>query len=406
MVGIYSLFVLLTSIVAASDAFRVGRRQRNTTSVGDLEEGARQQPKIFPALTGDQGASDIDDLCTCSFGMYAWQQWPLSRGGYGCIGGCGGNEFQIDHYGSVIKTFTVWFKNGNWNDYLRAIRVTYEDGHAEEVGGREGSPASFTFQVGEWIVGDLRLSGNGVGTRTGSIAFDTNLGRHFDVGRRDPTRFYFATGGTLSRPVHMAGLSGAAGSDIDRLGVIFWKPISDTSYLSINYPTLSSVGRLTSPTEIRSRSFCNDGPHDLPATERILREVVTVGSETCLTTSLETQFSFGITITGSVPFIKEASATAEWSLTAAIGTKNCWTETSTRNETLRFPSFQIPPYTRVRQTFSQWSGSLASLPYNAVLRVTMTDGTTFQRNIDGFYRGVSYNDVHLAYHTDSDVTEC
>jgi len=410
MMELRSLFVFLASVAAVSEGTRLRRNGRTTSLISDLGDAkGTPQMEVVPATMENVGLSDMNrQSCTCSFWRQNWQQWPRSREGAGCIGGCGGSDFQIDHDGGIIKTIVVWFHRGNWNDYIRGIRVNYEDGHSEEVGGREGNPAHFTFQLGEWIVGDLRLSGNGIGTRLGSIAFDTNLGNTFDVGKRDPRRYYFATGGTASRPVHLAGLSGAAGWDIDRLGVIFWKPISDTSYLSINYPTLSELARLTTPTQVRSRVFCNDGPHGLPAQEETESESVTTGSEHCLTTSLETQFSTQATISGGVPFLKEASASAEWSLTAAVGLRNCWTETTTKETTLKFPGFTIPAFTRVRQSFSQWSGSLPSLPYTAVLRVTMTDGTIFERNVDGVYRGVRFNDAHLGYSTDLDVApgEC
>jgi hypothetical protein len=397
----------LAALIAAMATAPEGVRYRRKGN-----RGPHQQ--VVPALSGDTNASDVlsgadvsIEACYCRFGVQSWQQWPLAIStGAGCIGGCGGSEFWIDRHGSTIKTMSVWFANGNSNDYIKSIRVTWEDGHTVQKGSPTGSPRSFTFNAGEWVVGDLRLSGNGIGTRLGSIAFDTSADRKFDVGKRDPRRYYFPTGGSLTRPVHMAGLSGSSGSDIDRMGVLFWKPIADTSYLNINYPTLATQGRLTSPTEVRSRVFCNDGPHPLPATERTLSEVVTVGREACLTTSLETQFSMSITVKGGIPFIKEGEASASWGLTAGLGTKNCKTVTSTKNETLKFPSFDIPPYTRVRQTFSQWAGSLSSLPWTATLQVTTTDGTTFQQNKEGFYRGVSYNDVHLAYNTDSDVTQC
>jgi len=378
-------------------------------------KGRQTNLKVVPALSGDTNASDVflnaSDVsihsCNCSFDTQSWQQWPLAIStGAGCIGGCTGDEFQIDRHGSTIKTMVVYFAHGNVNDYIKSIRVTYEDGHSIQKGNPVGSPRSFTFNAGEWVVGDLRLSGNGIGTRLGSIAFDTNVGRKFDVGKRDPRRYFFPTGGSASRPVHMAGLSGSSGSDIDRMGVIFWKPIADSSYLNINYPTLASQGRLTSPTEVRSRVFCNDGPHPLPATERTLHEVVTVGRTACLTTSLQTQFTVNITVNGGIPYIMEGDTSASWGMTAGLGTENCKNMTRERDETLTFPSFDIPPYTRVRQTFSQWAGSLASLPWTATLRVQTTDGSIFQRSAEGFYRGVSYNDVHLAYHTDSDVREC
>jgi len=403
MMGLGSLVVLLASVAIASEGIRTARHKQNASLVGDSEDDmGTPQTQVVPALTQEVSMSDIEPECTCSFARYSWQQWPTESGGAGCIGGCGGGEFQIDRYGRTIRTIAIWFNGGNSNDYIRAIRVTYEDGHAEEVGGREGSARSFTFKVGEWVVGDLRLSGNGIGTRLGSIAFDTNLGNKFDVGKRDPTRFYFPTGGTASRPVHLAGLSGAGGSDIDRLGVIFWKPISSTTYLSINYPTLEQQSRLTVPTQVDLRAFCNDGPCGVPTIEKKETEIVVTGSEHCLTTSLETQFTYGLTLTGSVPFIKEAQYSAEWSLNAAVGTNNCWSETRTKNTSLVYPVFTIPPYTRVRQIFQQWSGILSSLPFTATLRVTTTDGTTFNRNEEGVYNGVRYNTEYLSYSWDPD----
>merc|ERR1719491_91822 len=287
--------------------------------------------------------SDDSPQCTCSFGRYSFQQWPLTVENYGCVGGCGGGEFEINNYDGVVKSILLWFRGGNSGNHIRAIRVVYEDGTVMERGGHDGSPASFTFQPGEWIVGDLRLSPSGYGSgRWGSIGFTTNTGRTWNVGSRG-TEYYFPTGGTTSRAAYITGFSGASGSDIDRMGVIFWKPIIDTSYTSITYPTLSSAPKLTAPTEVRSRVFCNDGPFELPATERVLTSVVTVGSERCYTASFETTFAFSLKVSGGIPFIKEAEATAEWSTTFSAGLENCRSQTDTRTETLTFPSFQIPP---------------------------------------------------------------
>jgi len=392
---------LIATMAALTESLRK-RLHRNYT----LQHVEAPHTEVLPALGAEVSMSDDSPQCTCSFGRYSFQQWPLTVENYGCVGGCGGGEFEINNYDGVVKSILLWFRGGNSGNHIRAIRVVYEDGTVMERGGHDGSPASFTFQPGEWIVGDLRLSPSGYGSgRWGSIGFTTNTGRTWNVGSRG-TEYYFPTGGTTSRAAYITGFSGASGSDIDRMGVIFWKPIIDTSYTSITYPTLSSAPKLTAPTEVRSRVFCNDGPFELPATERVLTSVVTVGSERCFTASFSTTFAFSLTVSGGIPFIKEGEATAEWSTTFSAGTENCRSQTDTRTETLTFPSFQIPPYSRIRQTFSQWAGTLASLPYSATMRITMLDGTTFDRWVEGYYRGVAYNDVHLAYQTDTDVTQC
>lgn len=400
MIAISRAAFMATMAISAVGLRKAGKRRHNVQNRDSPK--AQVVPAIGDALQSDPSAQS----CTCSIGMYAWQQWPLSHEGYGCVGGCGGEEFSINNYDGIVKHIMAWFWRGDSNDFIKAMQVEYEDGYTERVGIPTGSPWYWTFNPGEWIVGDLRISYNGHdGGRLGSIGFTTNLGRTWNCGRRGH-EYYFPTGGTMSRATHIAGLAGAKGHDIDRLGVIFWKPIIDTQYISITYPTLDSLPRLSSPTDVRSRSFCNNGPFPLPATERTLEEVVTVGVTSCFTASLETTLSVGLTVSAGIPFIQEGEATAEWSITAALGTELCRNAQETKKETLKFPSFDIPPYTSIRQTFSQWAGSLGNLPYSAVLRVTMADGTIADRVVEGFYSGIQYNDVHLKYNTITNVTSC
>jgi len=365
----------------------------------------RQVGCEFPIECGSCG-SLLWPPAASSMPLQEWQQWPLSWEGGAHVGGSGGDEFQINNYDSIVKTLLVWFGDGMPGSFITSIQVTYEDGHSVRKGLPQGSPWHFTFRAGEWIVGDLRLSSScHAGGRLGSIGFTTNFNRTWDAGA--PSRqYFFPTGGTAVRAVHMAGLSGSAGGEIDRLGVIFWKPIRGSSFLHIEYPTLSELARLNSPTYVRSRVYCNNGSDPYPAEEQKFEEAVTIGSETCLDLSLQIQFTIGATISAGIPFLKEFEGSAEWSLTGAVGVKNCQTQENFRKESLTFPSFDIPPRTRVWKTFSQWAGQIANLPYTATLRVTMIDGTTYDRHIEGFYRGVRYNDAHLSYLEDSDVTEC
>jgi len=47
---------------------------------------------------------------------------------------------------------------------------------------KKSSYASFEFKLGEYIINDVVISGNGKGTRTGYINFETNLGNTFEAG--------------------------------------------------------------------------------------------------------------------------------------------------------------------------------------------------------------------------------
>lgn len=393
-------------LFATTDAFRaIKQRARNQTGVPDDDEtdvatvDAASEAEVAPS--GDD--SSIES-CKCRFSRYPYQVWPRNQAGSGCIGGCGGAEFQINRHGATIKQLTVWTAGGRW-DLIKAIRFTYHDDHRVVKGRPEGAggPWSFTFAPGEYVVGDLALSGDGRGLRLGSIKFTTSAGNTFDVGLRKPYRYLFPSGGS-----YITGFMGRAGDDIDMLGVIFWKPITSISLENLTYPTLSSLPALSNPKQVTSRTYCNSLPMPVPVPVESINKTVTTGFETCLNTSTNLQFAGNIKINGLIPQIgAKYEGEAKWDLRTEINTTNCKQYTETRNRSLVFPAMEVPATTSFNYVYTQFSGTLNALPYTAKLRIQMSDGTSFVRTESGVYTGVSYDDVHHKFFGhNSNVRSC
>jgi hypothetical protein len=111
----------------------------------------------------------------------------------GCIGGCGGGPFNFHAFGTTVQTIRAW--KGGDHDGLVALDVQLFSGDRQVMGSipTRGPDASFTFAIGETLIGDVELCGNGVGTRTGLLRFKTSLGNTFSVGD-EHTPYYFSSG--------------------------------------------------------------------------------------------------------------------------------------------------------------------------------------------------------------------
>jgi len=332
--------------------------------------------------------------CICRISIWPhYQQVPRAsqNNNVGCMGGCGGREFQINRFGATVRSLTVWTVSSSPDSHIRAIRVTLSDGYNTVVGSPGGAhgPWMFTFQPGETVVGDLRLSGvDRGGGRLAAIAFSTSGGRSFDVGTRRVERYLFPTGNAF-----MAGFMGRAGTDVDQLGVVFWKPIRSIVYESLTYPTLTSLTRITSPDQVASRTYCNNAPFPLPFfAEEISREVQ-IGSESCIETSATTQFGMSLSVSGGIPGIVEIGGGGEWQVSQSRQFTNCRTRRETRRQTFTSLPIELPGNSRIEFVFSQWTGRLNHLPFEATLRITLQDGATFTRRETGTYTGVWFTAV-------------
>jgi len=419
---------LMTIIFVSSGAFRILKKTRKDASVviplsdAPIAEGGE------PALYDDEGAdvgklgaepsqaeiaseSETNDTNIQSCGcrgpeLYSYQQWPLAQGTIGCIGGCGGSEFQINRRGGTIKQLMVWTNNARRrNSHIKAIRFTYNDDHAVLQGNPTGAsgPWSHNFQPGEYVVDDLKLSGNGRGKFLGSIEFTTSAGTEFKVGMTGPHRYHFPTGGS-----YMAAFTGRVSDDgVHMLGVGFWKPIKEISYVSLTYPTLDSLVHIKNPERLNKRSYCNTLPFPVPNAGQKFERTVKTGTTSCLTSSSSSQFSHSVKVSGGIPFVAEVETEMKWVESKSSVRENCKTKVTEEKRTLTFPNLMIPPGSSFDYTFSQWLGKLSSLPFRAVLRVTLKDNTSFLRNEIGTYTGVSFSAIREDFENyKANVTSC
>lgn len=368
-----------------------------TADVG--HPGAAEQEMIAAAVVETKNES-----CYCaSFDLKDYQVWPKNEEGNRCVGGCGGSRFRIQKTGGTIKEIRVWTSNGK-SSHIRAIRWTWHNGDTKVKGkpAQGDGPWSFNFDAGEYVSGDVLLSGNGIGTRLGSIEFTTSAGRNFRVGMKDPHRFHFPSGGA-----YFGGFFGRAGLEIDQLAVIFWKPIANIQYESLSYPTLTTLAQITTPEKLVIESYCNIVPPNItyPGREETLE--VENGLSSCVTTEATTQFGTELTLKGGVPFVNEVEAKASWERSQSTTVMNCAETIFKRTRTVKYPSHTVLAGVSFEVFHRQWGGRLDQLPFEARLRVTFKDSSNFTRKETGTYDGASFSrfESFTANYQD-DVTEC
>jgi len=119
-----------------------------------------------------------------SYSIWDYQTIPAANG-INVIGGSGGGDYTINEYATTVQNIQIWWGNGSPNNGFKQMNVTLFNGNKYTAGtnGTGGSYAEFTFKQGEYLVGDLILCGNGVGTRAGYIKFTTNLNNTFEAGQ-------------------------------------------------------------------------------------------------------------------------------------------------------------------------------------------------------------------------------
>jgi len=406
----------LAVLVASSEGFRALSKDKVVPSAA-TPIADEMAPFVFNNNDSDvetSGQEVLTDLapaldtniqsCRCRYSRYTYQVMPISQAGNGCVGGCGGDEFQINRNGGTLKQLDVWTASRDKHSHIKAIRFTYNDNYrvvkGNPVGG--GGPVSITFKPGEHVVGDVALSGNGRGSRLGSIKFSTSQGQIFDVGMRNPYRYLFPSGDSF-----IAGALGRAGRDLDMLGFVFWKPITEVSYESIRYPTLSSLTRIRSPVNIETRTYCNNLPFPMKVAREEVSRTVTVGFNSCLKTANSLQFGQKVTVKGSIPLVATVSSEAKWEVSSSKEMSNCKSYSEVKSRKLLFGDFSIPATSSLDMMWNQWSGKLNALPFIAELVIKLNDGSTWRRSERGTYKGVSYTDIKQEFDNyNGSVTGC
>jgi len=337
--------------------------------------------------------------CRCaggSIGLYsAYETFPRTSGGYGCIGGCGGSPFHMHSWISTVRTLRVWWGYGVPNDGFKAIQVEYFNGETAHEGyiPSKGADATFTFKAGEFIQGSIVLGGNGIGSRTGYLYFKTNLGREFIAGNLH-TPYYFPATGSL-----LAGFFGNCGSAIDHLGIYLFKPISKLEISGVSYPTLDSYLAGLTPTSIMDRPYCNNTPENQSEVRTVT--VVEGSSENwSLSVTASFEMTVGISVSAGVPEVFSAESSSEYKWGISTTGSYSMTKDTTKSVEEQF-SFIYPARTKGRHTITQFDSAI-NVPWQGVETITFKDGSSMVISVNGEYKGVYVSSTRHVY----DSTPC
>jgi len=334
-------------------------------------------------MTGNFAAEPPQLKWACAFGtarLYAYErniQW--------CIGGGTGSAFQIRQNEQTVRQIRVW--TGGANGAIRAILLSYFNGRQFSAGSlpASGATATFTFQVGEYLVDSIVLGGNGIGTRLGHISFTTSNNNRMSVGQLNTPYISQADNGFFT------GVFGAQGTDIDHMSMAVMKRVRSSRLQSLNYPTLSSQTAGLTP-QIYRTSFCNDG--NLVQSQTATFEQ-TVGTSRTWSVTASMMIGSSVTVSGGFPGIVNVSGTFSWQRTVS-GTYSSTTNTA-RKQTMSFP-INVEPRSRITATFTWWDSQI-NVPYTARLVHTFSDGRTYGFPVNDTYDGAYITESHSSTRT-------
>lgn len=298
------------------------------------------------------------------------------------IGGNGGNPFHnYDLKGKVLERIAVWVGPSQ----IRAIRVWMSGTAPVTYGIPEGPLKEFAFNPGERIA-RLSLWGNGIGTRTGAIRFETSTGRVFDHGMTEwgrKTEYHIDVASGIC-----VGVMGNAGSEIDNMGFVFLKDVARATLTNVKYPTLDTQTPSLVPQDLDSFYDHNTGTS--ARNYKFAGSRVEETSETwSATVGLELYME--ITVQAGIPEVMSASAKFGWKVSAS--STYSLTQKSTR--TLSWESSgTLQPGESIALAAVTARGKLY-IPYTGTMVVTMRTGETFSYEVEGAYQGVSYAGVTI-----------
>eukprot|EP00927_Polykrikos_kofoidii_P057341 TRINITY_DN5145_c0_g1_i1.p1 TRINITY_DN5145_c0_g1~~TRINITY_DN5145_c0_g1_i1.p1 ORF type:complete len:380 (-),score=34.23 TRINITY_DN5145_c0_g1_i1:22-1161(-) len=338
--------------------------------------------------------------------LMPYEHWPSNDAGGACVGGSSGVDFHHHQKEGVVRSLTVWYtSHADSNSGVKAIRLEYFNdlkthifGHSEHGQTHQ----TIRFQPGETLVGDLTLSGNGFGTRLGFIEFSTSAGQHFAAGQNSHKKYLFPSGNSF-----ISGVAGRAGADIDSLAFIFWKPLTGLKYVAISYPTLDSLAKMRSPEVVASFDYCNDNDVPRQFVSSTLSKEETIGSDSCFTASFSETIGSSLTVEASVPTLADVTAQTHWELSAQQEFQNCKNHSTTKTMGFTSPALTLGAHKRTQFRYTQWQGSLRSLPFTARLRMTFTDGSTYETTESGSYKGTAFLTIQQSWTKEkAGVTRC
>ena len=280
------------------------------------------------------------------------------------IGGGGGEGFVIqefDRSGKVVKKLGVHYNSS----CLKGLRVTYNDGTVSEtVGSAYDSYKEIVLAPGERVT-SASLWGNGIGTRTGRIRFETDKGQSFDAGKdtSGQTEYPMDVGSGI-----LVGFAGSAGHEIDCLAFIFLRLIDSVELTNVRYeqPPSDTIHQTSLTNETKYSNLQGKEPTSWTFANKVERtEVTSFTSEATLT------FGMDVKVTAGIPEIAAVEAGVHWE----VGVSQSTTASSSVTVTLEWGLSGVlqPGQEVICQATAQYGN--ADIKYSATVTLKFNNGT-------------------------------
>ncbi|XP_028660103.2 aerolysin-like protein isoform X2 [Erpetoichthys calabaricus] len=299
------------------------------------------------------------------------------------IGGrCGGTPFDFTGYssGALLEKIGVWC--GSWQ--IKAMKVWLTNGKSQQFGISGQYPYSkFKFEPGEFF-SCLSLWDNGAGLRLGAIKFRTTKGREFFAKMTDrglKTEYPIDVGSGVC-----LGVKGRLGAGIHSAGFMFINSIKYTEMKNVEYPTLFQVIPTVNVEDIKSMSYKNSSTVEQQYTMETSKKI-SKKSSWSVSTSMES--SFCMSVQAGIPEVAEVEQ--EFTFNLSPSSTYAVESTEERTETMSYV-INVPPGKTMDINVTIGRANV-DLPYEATVVVTCTNGSTYQYDKTGVYKGVTYTDA-------------
>lgn len=292
--------------------------------------------------------------------------------------GTNGTGFSLCRFdqGRIVKRIGVHY---NPRTCLRGISIYYENGDHEFTGTAQNNYDEIILQPGEKIT-RASLWGNGVGTRTGRIRFETDRGRTFNAGR-DTTgqdEFPINVGSGI-----LAGFVGRSGTDIYILGFVFIIPVRSTLISNV-------IFALPSRDNIVPHILVHETPFTNNQTDRDLHwdfsNAVERTNSVSFSSSVTLEFGASLTVSAGIPGIVSVESGYSW----GVGTTRTWERTNENRVTFTWSlTGTLGPGEQVICTAICQFGR-ANVSYTADVRHVFTDGQEWSYSDHGILENAEY----------------
>jgi hypothetical protein len=310
------------------------------------------------------------------------------------IGGSKGDSFELDYgnQGHFVKQLKVW--QGDWQ--LRGIQLTFSNDETKMYGSQSGIRADFDLSWDERIT-SLRIWSNDANTddpqcRCGAFQITTNKNREFYPKLRN---------GKLRKgdaqevgSGYLCGIKGKAGSDIDRLGFIFLKPIEDSVLKELTYLNLNSALVATTPVVLDKLTIDNrKGSQPQESTISGRRELE---SSNNWSSSNKIEISTAFKVEAGIPKILDVAETTTLSLS-----QESTYSLSKSDKEIRESSHKLicGPGRYLEATLVTYQDRI-TLNYTGKIEIKFKDGDTLSYPVQGVYTGASARSIYLIINRD------